>query len=317
MTSIPRRLIERLVTRDDYFHIPHRAESDPTDPCRSYYYDLRARIHYPGSLENGLPVVVVGNRSFVSPIGAVQFGLAHLQHYWDTADERYLRRAVDIAANVIDMAEESLGLVWRYPIYVRGHNDWMSSMMQGQAASLLLRVGALTGSDSLLDKGRAALTPLDYDIDCGGVRTMLNGHTWFEEYAIQPPAFTLNGFIVTLLGVRDAAVVLEDNRYRRLYEDCVESLISNLRLFDSEGWSLYDLSTRRVGPISLRNMASPFYHRFHLELLKVMEELAGEPAFMRQRQRWTIGLHRGSTLCRAICGKTLYRLLTPTRCPRS
>lgn len=73
------------------------------------------------------------------------------------------------------------------------------------------------------------------DVEGGGVRTELNGRVWFEEYAIMSPAFTLNGFIVTLLEVRDAAIVLEDNHYRRLYEDCVESLISDLRLLGSEG----------------------------------------------------------------------------------
>lgn len=102
IASIPRRPIERLATRDDCFHIPNRAEPDSTDPCRLHYCDLRARIHYSGNPENGLPVTVVGNRSFASPMGAVQFGLAHLQHYWDTADERYVRRVVDVAANTVN-----------------------------------------------------------------------------------------------------------------------------------------------------------------------------------------------------------------------
>lgn len=311
MENISRKLLERLVTKDDYFHIPHTAEPDPTDPCQSYYYDLRARVDYPGALENGLPVMVVGNTRFVSPIGVAQFGLAHLQHYWDTGDEQYLRRSEEIARAAVDMAERSMGLVWRYPIYVRGNCGWISSMMQGQIASLLLRVGRLTGDKSLLDKGKAALTPLEYDIEHGGVRTTLNGHLWFEEYAILPPAFTLNGFIVTLFALRDAAIILEDSRYHELWNNGVDSLIGNLQHFDLAGWSLYDLDNLHLGPLSLNNPASPFYHRFHIELLVIMERLTGESAFIRQRQRWSESLENGSAFYRGVFGKALYRVFSP------
>ncbi len=317
MNTTLRNLLERLVTKDDYFHLPHSAERHPADPRRSYYYDLRARIDYPGSLRNGLPVINLGNDSYVSPIGAAQFGLAHLQHYWDTGNEEYLHRAESIARAMVDVAEEGLGLVWRHPISKRGNYNWICSMAQGQAASLILRVGELTGDEALIDKGGAALVCLDYDIEDGGVRAALNGHLWFEEHAIVPPTYTLNGFIVTLFAVRDAAIILKDAHYCELWTSGVESLIRNLHVWDSDGWSLYDLSTRVVGSISLDNLASPFYHRFHIELLSIMGELTGDPAFGSQRERWIEGLEKGVAFYRGIFGKAIYRLLTPVRYARS
>lgn len=78
MTNASRKSLERLVTRDNYVQISHAAEHNPTDPCQSYCYDMRARIHYSGSVENGLSVTRVGDRSFVSPIRTAQLGLVHL-----------------------------------------------------------------------------------------------------------------------------------------------------------------------------------------------------------------------------------------------
>ncbi len=313
MSTTLRHLLERLVTKDDYFHLPHSAEEYPADPRRSYYYDLRARVDYPGMFRNGLPVINLGNDSYVSPIGAAQFGLAHLQHYWDTGNEEYLHRAERIARAMVDIAEEGLGLVWRHPISKRGKCNWICSMAQGQAASLLLRVGELTSSEFLIDEGRAALVCLDHDIEDGGVRASLNGHLWFEEHAVAPPAYTLNGFIVTLFGVRDAAIIAEDDHCCELWNNGVESLISNLQMWDSDGWSLYDLSTQVFGPVSISNLAAPFYHRFHIELLSVMGDLTGNPVFADQREKWIEGLDQGFAFYRGILGKVIYRLLMPVK----
>lgn len=312
MSTAARNLIERLVTKDDYFHLPHVADENPLDPWESYYYDLHIRVDYPGDLKNGLPVIKLGNDSYVNPVGAAQFGLAHLQHYWDTGNEEYLRGAERISAALVNTTEEDLGLVWRHPISMRENCDWISSMAQDQVASLLLRVGELTDDELLIDKGRAVLVSLDYDIEDGGVRAVLNGHLWFEDYAIAPPAYTLNGFIVTLFGIRDAAIILKDEHYGQVWTSGVESLISNLQLWDSDGWSLYDLLTRVFGPVSLSNFASPFCQRFHIESLSIMEDLTRESAFAHQRKRWSKGLEEGFAFYRAVFGKVMYRLLTPT-----
>ncbi len=309
-----RAFIEKLVTKQDYFHLPHTAERDPSDPCKSYYYDLRERINYPGITIKGIPVVVREKDKYASAIGGAQLGLAYLQHFWDSGDEGYLRNAEDIARSLTCIGKESnRGLLWPSPTTVNGYSNWLSSMVQSQAASLLLRVGSLTGEKFLLDSGRAALLPLDYDINNGGVRTTLNGYLWFEEYAIEPPSYTLNGFIVTLFGVRDAAIILEDEHYYNLWEKGVESLKVNLHLFDSDGWSLYDLSLAKFGFFSVKNFASPFYQRFHIELLKTMEQLTGDQVFAKQRKQWAAGLAKGVAFYRGVLGKIMYRVLRPTQ----
>ncbi len=307
-----RRIIERLVTRQDYFHIPHVAEDNPFEPLRSYYYDLRERVDYPGDIVEGIPIVSVGHHTYPSPIAAAQLGLSNLQHYWDTEDESYLRDAEFIARALVQLGRRTeRGLLWSIP--VDGYCHCLSSMIQGQAASFLLRVGGLLGDDYLFDSGKLALLPLEFDIGEGGVRTTLNGRLWFEEYAIDPPRYTLNGFIVTLFGIRDAAILLKAQNYYDLWNEGIESLTINLQFFDSSGWSLYDLSVINLRYFSLKNFASPFYQRFHIELLRVLEKLTAGNVFAEYRDRWTTGLAAGSAFYRGVFGKVIYRLLEPKR----
>jgi len=85
MTAL-RSLVERIVTKNDFFHQPHIAEINCLDPGSSYYYDLRARADYPGMFKNGLPVIKYPDFEFINPVNAAQNGLANLQLYWDTGN---------------------------------------------------------------------------------------------------------------------------------------------------------------------------------------------------------------------------------------
>lgn len=312
MTSV-RRWLERAVTKHDYFHQPHLAESDALDPSRSYYYDLRARSRYNGPFEGQLPITDYGNNRFVNPVHAAQYGIGHLQRYWDTNDSALLARASDVAEALIDLGSyERQGLVWRYPLVLQGQQDWLSAMAQGQVASFLLRVAAATADSAIFEAARASLEVFRYDIADGGVRTWLCGHLWFEEYAVMQPPYTLNGFIIALLGLRDAGILLEDAALIAHYEHGIDTLIAVLPLFDFNGWSRYDLSQRTVAGISLRNLSSPFYHRFHVELLHVMAATTHAATFWRFLQGWQQGIEYGLLFYRALAEKVLYRLMTPS-----
>jgi hypothetical protein len=305
------------VTGEDYFHLPHAREISPGNPLRSYYYDLRKRVEWPGTIDNGLPVVKYGKKRFINPVVAAQFGLGCLQHFWDTGEPFYLQRAREtaIALMRIGVEERLLGLVWRYPLALRGHSDWLSAMAQGQAAALLLRVGALTGDEGLMAAGQRAVKVYTVDIREGGVRTALRGGLWLEEYAIEPPPFTLNGFIVAALSARDCAIILQDPFWHDLWEESVCTLTESISLFDDDGWSLYDLTSRHVGLLTVRNLASPFYHRFHIELLCVLEHLTGRTVFSQFRARWQNALNDNLRFYRAVVQKALYRLRTPCTKP--
>lgn len=311
MTGL-RGLVERVVTKQDYFHQPHAAEPDFSDPARSYYYDLRARASYPGNFKGTLPLVDYGGLQFANPIHTAQYGLGHLQRYWDSRENALLEHAAVVAHELTASGRQrEAGLIWQYPLEIRGTSNWISAMAQGQVASFLLRVGTLTDSRELLEAAKGALAPFFIDIADGGVRTALLGNLWFEEYAFEPIPFTLNGYIVALLGLFDAASLLRPcgDAYRNLFDMGVKTLEQVLPLFDANGWSRYDLSTKTTVGMTVRNLASPHYHRFHLELLDIMHRLTGHVMYNTIRERWSRPLTEGCSFYTAIAEKTAYRAL--------
>jgi hypothetical protein len=264
--------------------------------------------------EEGLPLVRYGSSYHVNPVSAAQHGLAHLQHYWDTGQESYLASASRIAEGLARSGGEE-ELLWRSSVPYRGFTGWPSAMGQGQAASLLLRIGFLTEQERYLAKARKALHPFLRRIPDGGVQTLLNENVWFEEYAFSPPPYTLNGFIVSLFGLRDAALLLKEGIYLKLYKEGLDTLERTLTLFDVDGWSRYDLTKARLGPVPVNHLASPFYHRFHIELLRVLEHLVekeehpgARAIFEDKRKVWTRSLDRSTIFYRALLEKSLYRL---------
>src|SRR5690606_17330165 len=100
------------------------------------------------------------------------------------------------------------------------------------------------------------------------------------------------------------------SRYRRMFEDGTATLKARLADFDAAGWSRYDLAYKALGPACFRNLASPFYHRFHLELLQVMHGLTGEPAFLDFREAWDRTLVEGWVLARGVAEKVAFRALS-------
>jgi heparosan-N-sulfate-glucuronate 5-epimerase len=307
-----RKKVESLVSKDDYFHQFHTATA-PSNFSAAYYYDLRGKLNYPGKFQGNLPLIQYSSNQFINPIHIAQFGLSHIQHYFDTGEQDFLEKATKIANELIAIGvKEDQALVWRYPLLYRGQRNWLSAMAQGQIASFFLRLAIQTNNDELFSKTRAVLEPFKVSIDKGGVQALLGSKIWFEEYAVNPPPYTLNGFIVALLGLYDAKSHIDDPTLSHLCDEAMETLSSVLILFDAKGWSRYYLATHNVLGLTLSNLASPFYHRFHLELLKVMYALTAQKEYLTYFETWNSSLAADFTFYRAMTEKILYRLLVPT-----
>jgi len=305
-------LVEKLITRDDHFHQKHTAEPFFLDPARSFYFDVRSRAVYPGKTIEELPIVVYGRTPFVNPVSAAQLGLGLLQLFWASNDEAYLVQATKVADSLLKTAQPAdQGLIWSYPISKLGQTHWRSALAQGQAASFLLRVGMLSHRAAYIHSAVKLLEPFWWDIKAGGVRTTLAGGVWFEEFCIDPPPFTLNGFIISLLALRDAHVVTREAKYNDLFVDAVNTLTNVCKLFDVRGWSKYDLTSVHYGPVKLYNAASPYYHRFHIELLKIIEILVNNQDLKELQRRWEAGLTRNDVFMQALLHKVFYRMRIP------
>jgi heparosan-N-sulfate-glucuronate 5-epimerase len=185
-------------------------------------------------------------------------------------------------------------------------SPWASGLVQGQAASLLVRLYLATGEPSFAEGARRALLPLEVPVAEGGMAAALGGRPFPEEYPTDPPSFVLNGAIDAHWGQYDVWLGLGDASAGRAFAAAVETLATNLHRWDLGYWSRYDLY-----PHPVRNPASPWYHQLHICQLRVMNELAPRAEFDSIRSRFEAYAASPVCLTRALAQKALFRLRVP------
>jgi heparosan-N-sulfate-glucuronate 5-epimerase len=110
------------------------------------------------------------------------------------------------------------------------------------------------------------------------------------------------------LGAADGEVEAgERTRARDAFALGAETLARRLPRYRARpGWSRYDLY-----PHPIAHVASPFYHRLHIEMLAAMTELAKFPVYEEIAAEWERGERsRFDTGC-AIVRKVAFRMLRP------
>jgi heparosan-N-sulfate-glucuronate 5-epimerase len=273
-----------------------------TKAVRGYYIDLRAKA--------ATPVWPAGeHRLYVT---AIQWGLACYERYISGEGEAWLAAARDRAEELVRIQQrdgkQAGGFVhthqFKHTFMLQP--PWISAISQGEGASLLVRIFNETGDERYAEAARRALLPLSVDAAEGGVRAMLGGRSFPEEYPTRPPSFVLNGAIFTMWGLRDVGVALEDSAAREAFEQAVDTLAENLHRWDLGYWSRYDLF-----PHPVVNVASSFYHNLHINQLHAMHRLAPRPQLAQTADRWALNAASSSCRRQALARKVLFRILVP------
>lgn len=298
----------------DYWHQPQPPVPGITagNALDSYYIDYRGKAAFPGRMRDGVPVTSLGgDAEFFNPITIAQYALGHylLRRSRSGSTTVFMRQADWLLG-----AQSSDG-AWHYNAPAGDvPAPWRSAMAQGEAISVLVRAARLTKDVQYLLSAERALKPFRVATTSGGVLCYLEGSPWYEEYAcaaLSPP-FTLNGFIVALLGLFDMHLASPDAGAKSLFDNGVETLLAHLSGFDIRFWSTYDLATIGIGNLQLRNVASPFYHRWHSQLLTVMHALTGNALFESYAARWEQQSRSAIGITTALMLKGLFRVARPT-----
>ena len=157
-------------------------------------------------------------------------------------------------------------------------------MAQGQAISLLSRLGPVTGDPSYLSAARKACEPLEREVAQGGLCADFFGRPFFEEYPTDPPSFTLNGFMFTLIGLYDLAMRGEE-RARHLLDEGLMTLVYCLPFFDTGSVSAYHLGHISNPPRSVHT--SVVYHQVHVTLLRALCSVRPHEVLSFYAERWS------------------------------
>jgi peptidoglycan/xylan/chitin deacetylase (PgdA/CDA1 family) len=240
-------------------------------------------------------------------VETTQWALGCFERFLAGDGEAWLEAAAGAGRHLLDIQDADGGWRHHWPMHTYHlEPPWVSAMAQGEAASLLVRLHVARGGEDLAEGARRALEPMYRALDDGGVRSVLAGHPFLEEYPTRPPSHVLNGAIFALWGYYDVGVGLDDERARRGFEYCAAGIAAGIDRYDTGRWSRYDLY-----PHALANLASPAYHSLHIEQLRALELLAPHPEIAAARERFEA--YRGSRLhrARAFAGKAAFRLAVP------
>jgi hypothetical protein len=280
-----------------------------------YHMDLRgvAGSYGPPHEAQAWFDLLSARRQHVLPVTLLQLGIGAWQRGIDVDDpdrggwEALARCVADWAA--IDMdGHGRFAHLQPMPHTYRIDPPWHSAMAQGLGVSLLARCG--DGEDAV----RAARSLLEPEY--GLVSDTPDGPV-LEEYPAQPRPHVLNGWMWALLGLYDLANAhdVEDEGVRAAaasaWEHGVASLVNQLPAYETgRGWSTYD---RYPHPIA--NVASPFYHRLHVEMLRAVARVAPFDDLRRELEataaRWERALANPVTRAGAVARKVGFRIVKP------
>jgi heparosan-N-sulfate-glucuronate 5-epimerase len=273
--------------------------------CSGYYSDLRAKAGKSPSEALERFRHLSTDRTRANPIYIAQLGLGAWQHLGTSTEwEDVARRCGEwILANMDDDGRLAYLTPARHTYVLEP--PWYSAMAQGEAASLLVRLNA--GDPAFLAGASRAVRSLLDATDRLVVFTP-EGPV-LQEYPTQPPAHVLNGWIMALWGLYDVAQAGSAGAAAAgaAFDEGVNALAARLPLYRiAGGWSRYDLY-----PHTLVNVASPFYHRLHIEQLLAMQELAPRDVFVQLTAAWSQGLRRPQARAAAVARKIAFRLTRP------
>jgi hypothetical protein len=307
--GVPRlRNLSRFLSTS--FDEPVGSQIDP-DGVRGYYIDLRIKARNPD-----IAVAWPWEPGQAPWVACSQLGLGVYERYLAGEGEQWLGLARAIGERVCEhqVAEGprrgGLEHDFDFPHTFPLRAPWISSMAQGEAASLLVRLHLETGERPYADAALRALEPLAVRTPDGGAMDLLGGRPFPEEYPTEPPSFVLNGGIFSLWGLYDAGRGLSDEPSARAFEEGVDALVANLHQWDTGWWSRYDLY-----PHPVRNLASIGYHELHINQLRALATIAPRPELGATADRFErYGASRASR-ARAFAHKVMFRLRVPRNRP--
>lgn len=263
-----------------------------------YYNDLTGKIGA-GTLldDDGIPLTqLADNTKVYFPIAIFQYGLGMYDLYLESHAEDYLTSVRKIADWAVQVQNDAGA--WDSFSPIKSKKYTVSSMCQGEGASLLFRAAKALNNDTYKNCAFKAIDFMLRDFEDGGTSIRENENLYLEEYPQIPRRSVLNGWFFSLFGLYDAAI-LKPEQYRATFMQSAMTMCKSLPSYDNGYWSMYDL----CGVI-----ASPAYHDVHISLLHTMADLTGLEPFNIAEQAFTKRQRNALYKFRAIVTKAIQKM---------
>lgn len=154
------------------------------------------------------------------------------------------------------------------------NGTYYSGIVQGKAASLLLRCFLFTKNESYKIQAKKSLQSCWKSVEDGGVMINLpDNQIWIEEYPSPKPSMVLNGFLFYIIGLAEYVALTQDIEMQQKLEACLRSVLKwlpNYRLKNGLLYSMYRWNLCNVHYTGI--MKYQFEHLYSLTNIKTFKE---------------------------------------------
>jgi hypothetical protein len=289
-----------------------RSPFEPGDPLSGYYNDLTLEVRTSNAVDGLERLRQLVTDPHVNLTSVAQLGIGAWQLARDEPD--WLKVTTAAARWLASQLDDNGRLVfrWAMPHTYELEPPWISAMTQGEAVSLFVRAAPEDDSPhELFSAAARAVLPL---LGASTVVAQTPEGPVLQEYPTNPPAHVLNGWIFGLWGLYDLAIMGEGDFVpaevaglaSSAFDQGVSALAARLPRYDTWGWSRYDLF-----PHPIVHVASPFYHRLHIEQLRATNALAPNHVFEQTAARWERSAATLVGQAAAVSRKAAFRIVRP------
>jgi len=261
------------------FETPPPSTPPKTDTPKKYsIVDAEVPLTYYGEVDG------VGLGYQVVPHTVAYVARSSFYPYDKTGNESELERALFLTEYLISNSasrNNNTFIVWEnnfpWPVYDLPAG-WIGALSQAGCLKSLLLAYKATGEERYLEYGDKALQAFTVDVSQGGLLIIREENWWYPEYAKEEPPFVLNGFITTVLWIKDYYDGTKNPLAKELYDEGVKTLVHYVPTYDSgDGWSYYD---------AVEHKSSEHYHQLHVQLMGSLFNVTGEPVFLGYHEKW-------------------------------
>lgn len=264
-----------------------------------YYNDLTGKISKGTLLDKrGIPLTIIGNGEKVYfPIAIFQYGLGCYDLYMLKNDEKAFKDFINIVKWAFDHINDDGS--WKCFDLLGSEKYSVSSMCQGEGASLLYRGYWQTNCEKYRFAAEKAIDFMLMDYDLGGTAIYEGNDMYLEEFPQKNRKTVLNGWIFSLFGLYDASLVAPE-KYSLKFKHAIDTLKNELYLYDNGYWSWYDLEHK---------ITSPAYHKLHIAQLKILYTLTNEIIFFEMAKKFEGYINKKTNIVKAVLIKIYQKLL--------
>jgi hypothetical protein len=233
--------------------------------------------------------------SVYNPLILAGWGLEYFAEYENTGDDQSKKYFINTANWLADNAKDKEGgrySIWEYdftwPWYGGVTPPYYSAYAQAAGIAVLAHAYDLTNNETYLHKAHNAFQAFLVDYDRDGVMTTEDdrGYSIFLHELAKPgfeKTYILNGHTGSLLHIWQYYELSHDPQAKSIFDKGINYLKQNLWKYDTGSWSLYDQTLSK----NMKNRSSEIYHKIHIDHLKRLYNISGEPILKEYADRFS------------------------------